>query len=191
MAGAAATILLENGLAPAAIQQGFQRLEYVPGRLERVPNDAGIQILIDYAHTADALRLVLLSLRELTRGRLIIVFGCGGNRDETKRPVMGRMASLLADDIILTSDNPRAESPQEILRQIQSGFTPAFERYQVIPDREQAIASAVALAQPNDTVVIAGKGHETYQVFDHIAVPFSDRDVVQRVLSTRHSVTVS
>ncbi len=188
---AAATVLLRSGIAPGAIQEGLKALPYVPGRLERVPNDAGIQILIDYAHTADALRLVLLSLRELTRGRLIAVFGCGGSRDESKRPIMGRMAGLLADYAILTSDNPRAETPQDIIRQIQSGLPPTFQSYQIVPDREQAIATALTMAQPNDTVLIAGKGHETYQVFEHVAVPFSDRDVVERVLSTRPSVALS
>ena len=188
---AAATVLLAGGIEPSMIQQGLKAIEMVPGRLERVPNDAGVQLLIDYAHTADALRLVLLSLRELTRGRLLVVFGCGGERDETKRPIMGRMAGLLADHVILTSDNPRKESPQDIIRQIQSGFPPTFQQYQIIPDREQAITVALSSAQPNDTVLIAGKGHETYQIFDHVAVPFSDRDVVERILSTRQSVALS
>src|SRR6185436_20924898 len=151
----------------------------VPGRLERVANDADINILIDYAHTADAIRMVLLSLRELTRGRVIAVFGCGGNRDQGKRPVMGKMASLLADHVILTSDNPRGEDPLAILQQIKSGFPTGFQHFDIVPDREQAILTALSMARREDTVLIAGKGHEAYQLFDHISVPFSDRDVVE------------
>ncbi|MBI3321610.1 MAG: UDP-N-acetylmuramoyl-L-alanyl-D-glutamate--2,6-diaminopimelate ligase, partial [Candidatus Omnitrophica bacterium] len=154
----ASTTLLALGLTPAAIRNGLADAAQVPGRLERVPNDADIDIVIDYAHTADALRLVLLSLRELTRGRLIVVFGCGGDRDQTKRPVMGRMASLLADAVVLTSDNPRSEDPLEIIRQIKSGFPPGFQSWELVPDREQAIATALSLAHRDDTVLIAGKG---------------------------------
>jgi UDP-N-acetylmuramoyl-L-alanyl-D-glutamate--2,6-diaminopimelate ligase len=188
---AAATTLLSLGVPASAIREGLSGLEGVPGRLERIPNDADVNVLIDYAHTADAMRLVLLSLRELTRGRLIVVFGCGGDRDQTKRPVMGKMASLLADHVILTSDNPRGEDPAEIIRQIQSGFPPGFTQFEVVPDREQAILSALHAARREDTVLIAGKGHEAYQILDHVSIPFSDRDVVERWLSSRHSVAVS
>jgi UDP-N-acetylmuramoyl-L-alanyl-D-glutamate--2,6-diaminopimelate ligase len=188
---AAAGVLLPLGIRPAALRDGLSSLEHVPGRLERVPNDAGLNILIDYAHTADALRLVLLALRELTRGRLIVLFGCGGNRDQTKRPVMGKYASLLADAVVLTSDNPRGEDPMEILRQIKAGFVPGFTQCQVVPDREQAITTALAMARPDDTVLIAGKGHEAYQIFDNVSIPFVDRDVVGRWLGARQSVALS
>ena len=188
---AAATALLALGISPAAIRDGLAGLEQVPGRLERVPNDLELNSLVDYAHTADALRLVLLSLRELTRGRLIVVFGCGGNRDQTKRPVMGKMVSLLADHVVLTSDNPRGEDPSEILRQIKSGFPQGFHQYETIPDREQAIVAALSMARRDDTVLIAGKGHEAYQFFNNISVPFSDRDVVARWLESRHPVAAS
>ena len=186
----AATALLALDVPAGAIQQGLASLDHVPGRLERVPNDADVNILIDYAHTADALRMALLSLREMTRGRLIAVFGCGGNRDQTKRPVMGKMASLLADYVILTSDNPRGEDPTAIIRQIQAGFHPGFQQFEIVPDREQAILSALSVARREDTILIAGKGHEAYQTFDHVSVPFSDRDVVERWLSSRHTVAV-
>lgn len=188
---AAATTLLWLGIPPGAIREGLAGVEQVPGRLERVSNGAEMNILIDYAHTADALRLVLLSLRELTRGRLIVVFGCGGNRDLTKRPVMGKMASLLADHVVLTSDNPRGEDPMEIIRQIQAGFPQGFAQYDVVPDREQAIITALSAARRDDTVLIAGKGHEAYQTFQHVSVPFSDREVVERWVESRHSVAVS
>lgn len=186
----AATTLLALGVAPASIKAGLAAIEQVPGRLERVANDADVNILIDYAHTADAIRMVLLSLRELTRGRVIVVFGCGGNRDQGKRPVMGKMASLLADHVILTSDNPRGEDPQAIINQIKSGFPPGFTSFDVVADREQAILAALSMARREDTVLIAGKGHEAYQLFDHISVPFSDRDVVERWVTARHGVAV-
>ena len=185
---AASAALLASGISPASIREGLASLAGVPGRLERVPNDADLNIVIDYAHTADALRLALLSLRELTRGRLIVVFGCGGNRDQTKRPVMGKMASLLADAVVLTSDNPRGEEPLDIIHQIKAGFPPRCSQFEVVPDREQAIAVALSMARRDDTVLIAGKGHEVYQMFDHIAVPFSDRDVVERWLGSRYSL---
>jgi len=188
---AASSALLALGVPPDAIQHGLAPLACVPGRLERVPGDTEFTVVIDYAHTADALRLVLLSLRELTRGRLVVVFGCGGNRDQTKRPVMGKMASLLADHVVLTSDNPRGEDPLEIIRQIQAGFPPGFHQFDVVPDREQAIVAALSSARRDDTVLVAGKGHEAYQQFDHIAVPCSDRDIVERWVGARHSVALS
>jgi UDP-N-acetylmuramoyl-L-alanyl-D-glutamate--2,6-diaminopimelate ligase len=188
---AAAATLLSLGIPGTAVQKGLAELEQVPGRLERIPNDVDFNVVVDYAHTADALRLVLLSLRELTRGRLIVVFGCGGNRDQTKRPVMGKMASLLSDFVVLTSDNPRSEPPLDIIQQIRAGFPVDFSQYDVITDREQAIASALAMARREDTVLIAGKGHEAYQMFDHITVPFLDREVVERWTGARHAVSVS
>lgn len=187
----ASTILMSLGIAPLTIRQGLASVESVPGRLERVPNEAGIQVVVDYAHTADALRLALLSLRELTRGRLIVVFGCGGDRDQTKRPVMGKTASLLADRVILTSDNPRTEDPMDIIHQIKSGFTENFQSFDVVADREQAIVSALSIAHRDDTVLIAGKGHESYQIFNHISVPFSDREVVERWTHSHQSVAVA
>lgn len=188
---ASAATLLALGVPPEAIRRGLADIEQVPGRLECIPNDLDVHIVVDYAHTADALRLVLLSLRELTRGRLIVVFGCGGNRDQTKRPVMGKMASLLADFVVLTSDNPRGEQPMDIIQQIKAGFPADFSQFDVVPDREQAIAAALAMARRDDTVLIAGKGHEAYQMFDHITVPFSDRDMVERWAGARHAVPVS
>jgi UDP-N-acetylmuramoyl-L-alanyl-D-glutamate--2,6-diaminopimelate ligase len=188
---AAATTLLALSVPAGAVRQGLAAVDRIPGRLERIAPDADVNILIDYAHTADALRMALLSLREMTRGRLIVVFGCGGNRDQTKRPVMGKMASLLADYVILTSDNPRGEEPMAIVQQIQAGFHPSFRQFEVVPDREQAILSALSVARRDDTVLIAGKGHETYQLFDHVSVPFSDREMVERWLSGRHLVAVS
>ena len=187
----AAATLLALGISPDVIRDGLSVVVTVPGRLERVANETGVHILIDYAHTADGLRLALQSLRELTNRRLLVVFGCGGNRDRTKRPMMGRIGSLLSDHVVLTSDNPRNEDPLEIIRQIQSGFRPGFRDFQIVPDREEAITSVLSAARPDDVVLIAGKGHETYQVFDRVAVPFSDREVVERWAGARQSVALS
>lgn len=177
---AAASATLALGIPPAAIRQALSEFSQVPGRMERIPNEAGLLVVVDYAHTADALRLVLLSLRELVRGRLIVVFGCGGDRDRTKRPAMGQVASLLADEVILTSDNPRSEHPLDIIHQIKAGLVPGFQHAHIVVDREQAITTALEMARADDGVLIAGKGHEARQVFDHITVPFSDREVVER-----------
>jgi UDP-N-acetylmuramoyl-L-alanyl-D-glutamate--2,6-diaminopimelate ligase len=188
---AAAATLLPLGISADAIRQALSDIEPIPGRLEPVPNDVGVQVLVDYAHTAEAMRLVLLSLREFTRGRLIVVFGCGGDRDPGKRPAMGRMAALLADDVVLTSDNPRSEHPLVIIRQIKRGMPSSFHHVQAITDREQAILTALDRARPDDTVLIAGKGHEAYQVFHDVSVPFSDREVVERWAGGRAGVAVA
>jgi UDP-N-acetylmuramoyl-L-alanyl-D-glutamate--2,6-diaminopimelate ligase len=183
---------LALGVSVSAVQHALANFPQVPGRMERVRHhESGILAVIDYAHTADALRLVLLSLRELVCGRLIVVFGCGGNRDQTKRPAMGYVASVLADHVVLTSDNPRNEDPLDIIHHVKAGFVPGFREYHVAVDRESAIHLALSMARSDDAVLIAGKGHEAYQIFDHIAVPFSDRDVVERYWSSRHSVVVA
>ncbi|MCX7887982.1 MAG: UDP-N-acetylmuramoyl-tripeptide--D-alanyl-D-alanine ligase, partial [Verrucomicrobiae bacterium] len=146
-----------------------------------VPVRGGFNVFVDYAHTEEALRNVLKTLGELTKGRLILVFGCGGDRDKGKRAPMGRAAAELADFSILTSDNPRSEDPREILRQIEAGFPPGTQhRYRVVEDRRQAIEQALEMAQPGDTVLIAGKGHESYQEIGGTFVPFSDRQVVEQ-----------
>jgi UDP-N-acetylmuramoyl-L-alanyl-D-glutamate--2,6-diaminopimelate ligase len=187
---AASATALALGIAPSAIQRALATFAQVPGRMERVSSEGGVTVVIDYAHTADALRLVLLALRELVRGRVIVVFGCGGNRDQSKRPVMGEVASVLADQVVLTSDNPRQEDPLEIIEHVKAGFVDGFSAYQIVPDREQAIATALSLASADDAVLVAGKGHEAYQIFDHTTVPFSDRAMVQRYLDTRSRVAV-
>ncbi|MBI3325034.1 MAG: UDP-N-acetylmuramoyl-L-alanyl-D-glutamate--2,6-diaminopimelate ligase [Candidatus Omnitrophica bacterium] len=188
---AASAAALSMGVPAGAIERAMSDVPQVPGRMERIPNDLGIMAVIDYAHTAEAMRLVLLSLRELVRGRLIVVFGCGGDRDQTKRPAMGQIASLLADYIVLTSDNPRSENPLDIIHQIKAGFMPGFQGYQVVVDREQAIRQALAMARPDDAVLIAGKGHEAYQIFDHVTVPFSDHDVIERHFARAKVAVVS
>jgi len=153
----------------------------VPGRLEEIPAKKGFQVFVDYAHTDDALENVLKTLREITKGRLIVVFGCGGNRDRTKRPVMGNVAARLADFSILTSDNPRKEVPSKIIAQISEGFGEA-RNFEIIEDREEAIKKAVTMAGRGDVLLIAGKGHENFQEFANTLISFDDRQVVKRYL---------
>ena len=152
----------------------------VPGRLEAVPAKRQFQVFVDYAHTPDALLNVLKTVRELSPRKVIVVFGCGGDRDRQKRPLMGQAADQNADFSIITSDNPRKEDPDAIIAEIENGFS--SERYEKITDRAQAIARAIALAQPRDVVVIAGKGHETYQEFADNTIPFDDIQVARRAL---------
>ena len=152
----------------------------VPGRLELVPARRQFQVFVDYAHTPDALGNVLKTLRELEPQRLIAVFGCGGDRDRQKRPLMAEMADRLADYSIITSDNPRKEDPNAIVSEIEKGFR--SNHYEKIVDRTEAINRAVALARPRDIVLIAGKGHETYQEFGDHTVPFDDIQVARRAI---------
>jgi UDP-N-acetylmuramoyl-L-alanyl-D-glutamate--2,6-diaminopimelate ligase len=170
------------GLERAA--QALRELTGVPGRLQEFRSPRGFQVFVDYAHTDDALAKVLGALREITRGRLIVVFGCGGNRDTGKRAPMGRVAARLADWSILTSDNPRQEEPAAIIAQVREGFDGAAA-FEIIEDRAQAIRRAVGLAAAGDTVLVAGKGHETYQELAATIVPFDDRQVVAREIEGR------
>jgi UDP-N-acetylmuramoyl-L-alanyl-D-glutamate--2,6-diaminopimelate ligase len=155
----------------------------VPGRLELVPAKRQFQVFVDYAHTPDALRNVLKTLRELEPHRLIVVFGCGGNRDRQKRPLMGEIADRHADYAIITSDNPRGEDPDAIIDETEKGFRST--RYEKHVDRTEAIRRAIALAQPRDIVLIAGKGHESYQEFADHTVPFDDIQVARRAIEDR------
>src|ERR1700730_107676 len=160
----------------------------IPGRLEAVPDRRKFQVFVDYAHTDDALLNVAKTCRDLNPSRLILVFGCGGNRDRTKRPLMGAIADQYADYSFITSDNPRKEDPEEILRDIEAGFQ--HKNYEKVVDRREAIARAIAMAQPRDIVLIAGKGHEKYQEFiDHI-LPFDDVEIAGRALEA-HPVELS
>jgi len=173
---AAMGVGLAKGLSLKQVLDALRNFTAVPGRLERVPNDKGMNIFVDYAHTDDALLNVLNTLNELKKGRLITVFGCGGNRDAAKRPKMGAVVEALSDVSIITTDNPRHEDPEEIIRQIIAGLKHPGQA-QVIVDRMEAIHRAVHMAAPNDIVLIAGKGHENYQIFSHQKIPFDDRTV--------------
>jgi UDP-N-acetylmuramoyl-L-alanyl-D-glutamate--2,6-diaminopimelate ligase len=170
-----------RGVAPDVIAKGLRLMEPVPGRMQRFESSTGFNAYVDYAHTEDALTHALRTVRESTKGKVIVMFGCGGNRDVSKRPLMGKAAGKLADHIILTNDNPRREDPLAIIRQIESGLPPGVS-YEVQPDREFAIAAALGRAQPGDAVLIAGKGHENYQEFAHAVTPFDDSHMVRKYL---------
>jgi UDP-N-acetylmuramoyl-L-alanyl-D-glutamate--2,6-diaminopimelate ligase len=168
------------GVDLEAAAEGVAGLESVPGRFESVDEGQDFRVIIDYAHSPDGLGNVLRAARQITRGRLICVFGCGGDRDAGKRPKMGRIASELADLTIVTSDNPRSEDPHAIISQITAGMV--HGGYTTEEDREQAIRQAIAACGPGDVVVVAGKGHETHQVFRDRTIHFDDRDVARRAL---------
>jgi UDP-N-acetylmuramoyl-L-alanyl-D-glutamate--2,6-diaminopimelate ligase len=167
------------GIEDDAIARGVKELRGVPGRFEAVDEGQPFAVLVDYAHTPDSLENVLRTARDLAQNRLICVFGCGGDRDRGKRPLMGRIASELADLAIVTSDNPRSEEPDAIIGEILAGAAGDVE---VEPDRREAIARAIDAAQEGDVVVIAGKGHEQGQQFADRTVPFDDRDVAREAL---------
>jgi UDP-N-acetylmuramoyl-L-alanyl-D-glutamate--2,6-diaminopimelate ligase len=168
------------GLDVRAAVLALARAPQVPGRLEAIPARRQFQIFVDYAHTDDALQNVIKTCRDLSPNRLIVVFGCGGNRDKSKRPLMGAAADQNADYSIITSDNPRKEDPAQIIRDIEAGFR--SKRFESIIDRREAINRAIQLAQPRDIVLIAGKGHEKYQEFADRTIPFDDIEVATRAL---------
>jgi UDP-N-acetylmuramoyl-L-alanyl-D-glutamate--2,6-diaminopimelate ligase len=170
------------GVEGAKVKEGIAALAAVPGRFERVDGGQPFLVVVDYAHTDDALRNVLKTARELTRKRLITVFGCGGDRDRTKRPLMGEAAGSLSDHVVLTSDNPRAEDPLLIMNDVIVGLQKAGKPYGVEVERETAIRKALGVAKEGDVVVIAGKGHETYQILKDRKVPYDDREVARRVI---------
>src|SRR6266446_6465674 len=178
VAALAAANALGISLRDAVLSLG--KSPQVPGRLELVPAKRQFQVFVDYAHTPDALRNVLKTLRELEPHRLVVVFGCGGDRDRQKRPLMGEMVDQHADYAIITSDNPRKEDPGAIIAEIEKGYRSTH--YEKIVDRMAAIGRAIALAQPRDIVLIAGKGHENYQEFADHTVPFDDIQVARRAI---------
>lgn len=175
----AAGLCIASGEEAGAVLDSLAGLEGAPGRLEKVGERAGAPVFVDYAHKPDALEKVLAALRPMTPGRLVVVFGCGGDRDRGKRPIMGEIAARAADAVIVTDDNPRTEDPAKIRAEIMAGAPGAIE----IGDRAQAIAHAVAALQKGDALVIAGKGHETGQKIGAITLPFSDHDAARKALS--------
>ncbi|MBP1659696.1 MAG: UDP-N-acetylmuramoylalanyl-D-glutamate--2,6-diaminopimelate ligase, partial [Candidatus Aminicenantes bacterium] len=171
---AATAAALALNVAPSDVIKGAAALAGVPGRFERVPNGRGLHVVVDYAHTDNALEHVLMTAREFKPRRVIVVFGAGGDRDRAKRERMGRVAARLADWTVLTSDNPRSEDPMAIIAAIEAGFAKeAVRTYEIEPDRRKAIARALATANKGDVVIIAGKGHEDYQIFKDRTVHFS------------------
>jgi UDP-N-acetylmuramyl-tripeptide synthetase len=172
------------GVPPDEIAEGLGALARVPGRLEPVEAGQPFQVFVDYAHTPDALERALEAVRALTPNRLRCVFGCGGDRDRGKRPLMGAAAARLADDVIVTSDNPRSEDPRAIVEEILTG-TGGAVHVRALVDRAEAIAAAVAECEPRDALLIAGKGHETYQIVGDRVLDFDDREVARRALVAR------
>ncbi len=179
---AAAAACARAGIPDSQIVEGLERLGAVPGRFERVETDTPFSVFVDYAHTPDALANVLRLARSVCQGRLICVFGCGGDRDRSKRPKMGKVAVESADLAVVTSDNPRSEPPERIIDEILAGMPAGAVNWESIVSRRAAIARAVALAGPGDLVLLAGKGHETYQEIEGRKIHFDDRRVVREVL---------
>lgn len=185
---AAAAVAWHEGVPLAVIRKALEKVPGVPGRLERVDRGQDFTVLVDYAHTPDSLENVLQTCRGFAQGRVLVVFGCGGDRDRGKRPAMGAIAARLADVVIITSDNPRSEDPEAICREVEAGVLaagPPPGGYHVIVERRDAIREAIRLAQPGDIVLIAGKGHETYQVFRDRTVHFDDREEAAHALKER------
>lgn len=181
---------LAEGVPLATITGALEQIPGVEGRVERVDRGQPYAVLVDYAHTPDGLMNVLDTVREFARARVITVFGCGGDRDRGKRPLMGRIAVERSDYAIVTSDNPRTEDPAAIARDIAAGIVEAGygeEKYEVVLDRKQAIQKAVELAEPEDVVLIAGKGHETYQIIGGTTYPFDDRVVAGDAIVRREN----
>jgi len=173
---------LKEGLDLSIIKSTIENFSLVPGRLERINFAGNFAVFVDYAHTEDALENVIESLRQLTKNRVIVVFGCGGERDKTKRPKMGYCVTELADYAIITNDNPRSEDPKKIIDNIERGIKK--DNYLVIPERFQAIKKSLSMAKSGDILLIAGKGHENYQILKDKVMPFDDREVVRECLKS-------
>ncbi|MBU4149284.1 MAG: UDP-N-acetylmuramoyl-L-alanyl-D-glutamate--2,6-diaminopimelate ligase [Candidatus Omnitrophica bacterium] len=179
---AASACGIAMGMGLDAIRSAVSKVVSLPGRLEKIDCGQDFLIFVDYAHTENGLENALKSLREIGPKRLFSVFGCGGDRDRTKRPVMGRVSTDLSDKVFITSDNPRREDPIGIINEITSGISKGKNNYVVEQDRFKAIEEAIKEAQKGDIVLVAGKGHETYQIFKNVTLPFDDREVVRKIL---------
>jgi UDP-N-acetylmuramoyl-L-alanyl-D-glutamate--2,6-diaminopimelate ligase len=184
---AACAVGLTYGLEAAVIEAGIAQCTAVPGRFERIDEGQPFLVVVDYAHSPDALRNVIAAARTLDPQRVITLFGCGGDRDRSKRPMMGAAAAQFSDYVVLTSDNPRSEDPLSILNDALVGLRRFDTPHEIEPDRETAIASALRRAKPGDIVILAGKGHETYQVLADKTIDFDDREVARRVLREMRS----
>lgn len=185
---AAIACALTERLPLETIREGLERFGGVPGRMETVDEGQSFLVLVDYAHTPDGLDNALVAIKEFAVGNMITVFGCGGDRDRTKRPKMGKIAAQYSDYIVLTSDNPRSENPNTIIEEIERGLEEERleqSRYEKVPDRKEAIAKAVQRACPGDIVLIAGKGHETYQICHDGVVHFDDREEARQAIRNK------
>lgn len=178
---AAICVGLKLGCSAENIKEALLEVR-VPGRSELVDNKKDLTIMIDYAHSPESLENILNAVKSYTRGRVISVFGCGGDRDPGKRPIMGEISGKIADYTIITSDNPRTEDPEKIVNQIEEGIKKTNGKYECIVDRIEAIKSAVEMANKNDIVVLAGKGHETYQIIGHKKYPFDEKEIIKEII---------
>ena len=170
------------GIDSETIKTALEKIK-VPGRSEMVENKLEIPIMIDYAHSPESLENILRAVKSYTRGRVISVFGCGGDRDTRKRPIMGEISGKVADYTIITSDNPRTEEPEKIVKQIEEGIAKTKGKYETIVDRTQAIEKAIKMANKNDIIVLAGKGHEPYQEINGVKYPFDERIIVKEIIN--------
>ena len=182
---AAFTVGLAEGIPPERIASRLESAGPVKGRFQLIPHQEDFAVIVDYAHTPDGLENILRTAREITRNRVLVVFGCGGDRDRGKRPIMGQLAGQWADYAIITSDNPRTEQPLAIMADIEQGIKMTAAPYEMIEDRAQAIHRAIAIAQQGDVVLIAGKGHETYQILGSRTIHFDDSEVAAEALQLR------
>lgn len=180
---AAASCAMILGVPAEDIKRGLESVKSVPGRIEMLDTGTPYRVILDYSHSPDALKNILKTVREFTRGRVIALFGCGGDRDHGKRPMMGEIGGKLADLCILTSDNPRTEDPMAILSAVESGIKPTGKPYVVIENRREAIRHALEIGREGDVIVLAGKGHETYQEIMGVKRPFDEKVVVQELLA--------
>lgn len=182
---ASAACGIAMGMTLEDIAQGIEKLTELPGRLETIDCGQDFSVFVDYAHTENGMENVLLALKELNPKRILTVFGCGGGRDRSKRPDMGRVCSEFSDRVFITSDNPRNEEPMDIINEIIKGIPPKKNNYEIEADRFKAIEAALKEAQRGDIVLVAGKGHETYQIFKNTTLPFDDREAVKKILKER------
>ena len=173
------------GVSADVIIKGLRDLKSIPGRFDSIKSRFGFNTIVDYAHTDDAVQKLLSSARELKPNRIITVLGCGGNRDKTKRPIMGKTAVKNSDWVIFTSDNPRDEDPDAIINDIVSGLNE--KNFEAITDREQAVKKAICMAGKNDLVVLAGKGHEDYQIIKGKKFHFDDHEVAKKYMEERET----
>ena len=178
---AAICVGLKLGCSAENIKEALLEVR-VPGRSELVDNKKDLTIMIDYAHSPESLENILNAVKSYTRGRVISVFGCGGDRDPGKRPIMGEISGRIADYTIITSDNPRTEDPEKIVNQIEEGIKKTNGKYECIVDRIEAIKSAIEMANKNDIVVLAGKGHEAYQIIGHKKYPFDEKEIIKEII---------
>ena len=181
---AAIGICRKIGISSDIIKEALEKIK-VPGRSEMIENKLNIPIMIDYAHSPESLQNILQAVSSYTRGRVISVFGCGGDRDSRKRPVMGEISGKVADYTIITSDNPRTEDPKLIVKEIEEGIKKTKGKYEVIVDRTEAIKKAIKIANKNDIIVLAGKGHEPYQEINGVKYPFDERIIVNEIINKK------